>query len=130
MPLQINFSYNWNHKLHCDSFTTLRLRNDARYFVGAVGNIYLKNQYVSAFKIVAIKHFTIDRINEFVARIETGYSREKTIALIKTMYKNRNINWNTQLLSLIMITKILNFFWVIKYIFMYKVCNKKIPLHK
>jgi hypothetical protein len=106
MPLKINFSYNWNNKLNCDAFTTLRLRDDSKYFAGAQGEAYLKNELVSAVMIVAIKHFTIDKINEHIARVDTGYPREKAIAIIKTMYKNRNLNWETQRLSFIMLIKI------------------------
>lgn len=106
--LIIKFSYNWNNKLACNAFTTLRLRNDAKYIVDRVGDAYLKDEHIASVRIVAIKHFTIDKINELVARVDTGYSREETVSIIKRMYKNYNLNWDIQQLSLIMLSKIKN----------------------
>ena len=36
LPQNLNFSYNWNNKLECSAFTTIRLRNDDRYNLNAV----------------------------------------------------------------------------------------------
>ena len=32
----INFSYNWNSKLNCSAFTTIRVKNDKKYRIGKV----------------------------------------------------------------------------------------------
>ncbi|NQU34246.1 MAG: hypothetical protein HQ521_13530 [Bacteroidetes bacterium] len=98
----ITYSYNWNNKLDCLAFTTIRLRNDNKYFVGAIKECYLHKKYHSKVKIIAIKHFLLSDLNEFMAYIDTGYSREQTIAIIKKMYKNSNINWATKQLSFIL----------------------------
>ncbi|MFK5856574.1 MAG: hypothetical protein QM503_10615 [Bacteroidota bacterium] len=102
----IYYTYNWNNKLDCLAFTTIRLRNDQVYYKGMVANVILKKVDRGPVIIVGIKHFLLHELNEFMARIDTGYSKEKTIAIIQTMYKNRNINWKTQQLSFILQKKL------------------------
>ena len=88
------FGYNWNNKLNCLSFSTIRLRNDKKYFVGAKKDIWLKGEYKGVATIVAISYFTLDKINESIARLDTGYSAEECRDIIRKMYKD--IDWNTQ----------------------------------
>lgn len=38
----IKFSYNWNQKLNCKAFTTIRIHNDGKYVVGEIYNVYLE----------------------------------------------------------------------------------------
>lgn len=82
----INFSYNWNNKLDCKCFTTLRLSNHNKYRTGLEYEVHLKNQRIKNARIVEIKVFTLDKINEFISRIDTGYSKEETIKIINRMY--------------------------------------------
>jgi len=101
----LDFVYNWNNKLDCVAFTTLRLRNDSKYQLGLKKAVMLKGESKGDIYIEDIKHLKLDNINEFVARLDTGYCREKCVEIIKTMYKNKNINWETQQLSLILCVK-------------------------
>ena len=94
-----DFSYNWNNKLNCVAFSTIRLRNDKKYYVGAKGIVRLKGHVKGSAKIVSVSHLKIDKINEAIARLDTGYSAEECRNLIKEMYKNKMINWATQELS-------------------------------
>lgn len=82
----INFSYNWNKKLDCNCFTTIRLENYNKYKTGLSYQIHLKNEFIKVGKIVEIKVFPLDKINEFISRIDTGYSKEETIKIINRMY--------------------------------------------
>ncbi|MDH8700842.1 hypothetical protein M2138_000176 [Dysgonomonadaceae bacterium PH5-43] len=99
MEEYLDFSNNWNNKLNCDAFSTLRLRNDKKYFIGAEKSIILKGTLKGQATIVGISYFTIDKINESIARLDTGYSAEKCRDIIKTMYKNKRIDWSTQQLA-------------------------------
>lgn len=83
---KINFSYNWNNKLDCKCFTTLRLTNYNKYITGLEYEIQLNNQRIKYARIVEIKVFPLDKINEFISRIDTGYSKEETIKIINRMY--------------------------------------------
>jgi uncharacterized protein YqfB (UPF0267 family) len=101
MEENLSFSTNWNNKLNCNAFTTLRLRNDRKYYVGARVNIWLNNNFKGAGTIVAVSIFTLDKINESVARVDTGYSAEECKNIIRKMYEGKSpkIDWKTKELS-------------------------------
>lgn len=101
----LDFSYNWNNKLNCNSFTTLRLRNDNKYFITKHFEVQLKGESRGIHMVVDVKHFKITQINEFIARLDTGYNQVECVKLIQTIYKNKPIDWNTQQLSLILLVK-------------------------
>lgn len=88
----LEFSYNWNKKLFCRCFTTMRLRNDSKFFPGAELHCTLKTNMefkdLGTVRVLDVKHFKINQINEFVARIDTGYSAEECKNILRTMYKN------------------------------------------
>lgn len=93
----LNFNYNWNTKLRCRNFTTIRLRNDAKYFKGARFSITLQNYQKGMAKVIDVKFMTLDKVNEWIARLDTGYSAKECREMIKTMYKNAPlIDWKTQ----------------------------------
>lgn len=96
MVENLDFSYNWNNKLNCTAFSTIRLRNNLKFYVGAKVNVRLKGEDRGTATIVSVSHFTIDKINESIARLDTGYSAEKCGEIIRTMYKNKPIDWNRQ----------------------------------
>lgn len=96
----LNFSTNWNNKLRCRSFTTIRIRNDTKYHKGAVLNIALQKYPKGKAKIIDITYMTLDNISEWIARLDTGYSANECKEMLKTMYKNKpQINWETQVLA-------------------------------
>lgn len=100
----LNFTYNWNTKLRGKSFTTIRLRNDAKYYKGAVLSVALQNYPKGKAKVIDVKYLTIDKISEWIARLDTGYSAKECKDLIKAMYKNKPlINWQTQQLAYVLL---------------------------
>lgn len=104
----INFSYNWNNKLHCKAFTTLRLRNDSKYFTNNAYAITLtlkgkQPETLGTAICVAIKHIKISQLTEFIAHVDTGYSKAECESILKRMYANSNIDWDKQELSLILL---------------------------
>ncbi len=105
----IRFSYNWNNKLSGKYFTTIRLKDVRRFRHGETYEIHLRkgkeSQFLSVASIVGIRHIKITEINEFIAGLDTGYSAEECKEIIKRMYQVKNIDWNTQLLSFILLRK-------------------------
>jgi hypothetical protein len=101
---QISFSTNWNNKLNCQAFTTLRIRNDRKYTVGNHYELYLQKKFLALGFCVAIKHFTIDKLNDFIAYIDTGYDKQEVIEILRKMYPNINIYQKE--FSLILLKKI------------------------
>ncbi len=96
----LHFSYNWNGKLNCQCFTTLRLYNAEKYKTGALFNIYLNNKPKGQARLIQMNYFNLKDVNEFVARIDTGLSAKECQNMIRQMYKNcPTINWNNQFIS-------------------------------
>jgi len=83
----IQFSYNWNNKLGCKSYTTIRLKSE-RYKIGNTYNIYLKGLEQIEAKIINIKEFKLKDLNDYMAYLDTGYGVEETKLIIHRMYKN------------------------------------------
>ena len=102
--LELNFSYNWNNKLDCKVFTTLRLSN--RFEINNSIKITLNKKEIGYGKIIGKKSFKLKDINDWVAYIDTGYNAEKCKNILKKMYKNKNINWNEQIIYFYLIEKI------------------------
>lgn len=85
----LKFSYNWNNKLECNAFTTLRMPDN--WNVGDTVSIFLAKGKEWIYKgdglILEKKTFYRDSINEYVARLDTGYSATKCKDLLTKMYK-------------------------------------------
>ncbi|GHT17534.1 hypothetical protein FACS1894189_3570 [Planctomycetales bacterium] len=95
----IDFSYNWNQKLHNNAFTTLRLHNATKYQVGKKFEIRIKNEFLGVAELVEKQTLLIEQLNSFITYLDTGYDKEKTTEIIKTMYKNKGIDWSSQKLD-------------------------------
>lgn len=96
----IKFSTNWNNKLNCKFYTTLRLVN-YKYQIGKVYQVELKGKTLHKVQIADIKIFGINDINSYVAGLDTGYTVGETKKILRTMYKE--VNWETQRLALILL---------------------------
>lgn len=100
----INFSYNWNNKLASKAFTTIRLTNQTKYQVGREYVICLKEKPLFNAVIIEIKKFYLDQLNEFMARIDTGYSIQETKDIILRMYKK--VDFENKVLYYILLQKV------------------------
>jgi hypothetical protein len=88
----IEFSFNWNGKLDCKSFTSIRVHNDRKYVTGNIYHVVLKRNKVTEYdyglaKLIDKKVFRMRDLNEWMARLDTGYGKEETLKIIRTMYK-------------------------------------------
>lgn len=89
-PKNIAFSYNWNRKLDNKCFTTIRLSNDSKYQVGEVYDIYEKETYRGPAKLVEKRKIHLEKMNEFIARLDTGYPAGEAKKILRRMYKKEN----------------------------------------
>lgn len=84
------FSSNWNNKLSCKCFTTFRMYNPTKYYVGARFNVQHGGRFIKMVEVIDVKKLKLSEVNEWIARIDTGYSREEFINIVRTMYKTVN----------------------------------------
>jgi hypothetical protein len=105
MP-SIKFKHNWNQKLNCNSFTTIRLHDDSKYSVGLNYTIRHGHRNCGVAKLVEKRVLRLDQLNEFVAQIDAGVSLKEFIAMIKNFYDSKNIDWRTQPLDLLLMVKV------------------------
>ena len=93
---RLEFSHNWNNKLLGKAFTTIRLWNEKKYIEGREFPVYL-NGFSRGFAVLlSVKRLKLEQINEHIARLDTGYSAAECRELLRTMYKNKQIDWDRQ----------------------------------
>lgn len=99
----LSFFTNWNNKLDCDAYTTIRL-SGRKYHVSKRFNVYLKKQFHHVAEVVAIKEFHLHQLNEFIARIDTGYSVDECREIIIKMYPR--IDMHTKPIVLVLMKRL------------------------
>lgn len=98
----IVFNKNWNKKLDCNSFSTIRLENPTKYKLGEYYIIMLnegsgkQQKNLGPAKLVSISPFLLDKLNDSMAYIDTNLKKEDCISMIKVMYKNHKIDFTTK----------------------------------
>jgi hypothetical protein len=83
------FSQNWNNKLDNKAFTTLRLEDNQKYYVGAEKMIKLKSHEKGKAVIKGVKPLMIDQINDYIAYVDTGYDAAECKNILRRMYGSR-----------------------------------------
>ncbi|HRO70899.1 MAG TPA: hypothetical protein PK951_10980 [Chitinophagaceae bacterium] len=101
--LEIPFSYNWNNKLDCQAFTTVRIYNPAKHIPGIQVNPILKGQSKAMSTLVAVKPFFLKNVNPFIAFLDTGYDVENFKHIVRNMYPA--IDFEQKQLALLLIVK-------------------------
>jgi len=84
---QINFSYNWNNKLDCKFFTSIR--NSDRYQIGERYEVSLKGRPIKIVKCVGKKAVTVQSITQEECWIDTGYSKTTTTGMLDKMHPGK-----------------------------------------
>ena len=91
---QVVFSCNWNFKLNCNIFTTIRKCNDfnlAKYQKGRLMHVMLKDQDLGEVIIQNVWRVKFGKIPQFVVEQDTGYSYENAIGIFENlMHKTAN----------------------------------------
>jgi len=82
----LTFSYNWNNKLNAKTLTTIRIWQPQKYMVGKVYSVYLQEQYKGEAKLVHAQQFGYAYLTEGMALIDTGYTREEVLQIMRKMY--------------------------------------------
>jgi hypothetical protein len=102
---RITFTTNWNKKLDCSAFTTIRLE-DQIYQKGKNFEVFEKGHLKGVFCIVHLSVFKLNQLSEAMAYLDTGYNKEKTTNIIKKIYDKRAPDWDKQNLYYMVLAKV------------------------
>lgn len=96
---KMEYNRNWNNKLACDCYTSIRLANAGKYKVGRRYGVYLNSKHHHDAILLEVRELTLDQINERLARLDTGYGAKETQDILMKMHRNKFVDWQTQRLS-------------------------------
>lgn len=100
----LEFSENWNNKLYCKCFSTIRMHNPEKYRLGNKFQVKLKGQTRPHPAVVrAVTPFYIGNLTEGMALIDTGYSKAQAQKIIRTMYKYKVPNVDAELFDFVVL---------------------------
>ena len=85
----LSFSTNWNHKLDCDAYTTIRIFNPHKHYPGKRFKVALNGVEMHMAEVIEVKQILLSQVNEFIARLDTGYSADECKTILKSMYNER-----------------------------------------
>lgn len=88
-----DFTTNWNYKLGCQIFTTLRL--SGRIQVGQIVEIRLNAKDLGIAKCVAKYRLDLTQLTDPICWLDTGQDALSTRKILKQIYTG-NIDWETQ----------------------------------
>lgn len=103
---QIHFSKNWNNKLDCEAFTTLRMPNE-RYQISQLFEISLNGEINGHARIAAITYLNLEDITEYIARLDTGCCVEDCKNIIRTIYPSAD--FTQQQLAYLLLVRVENY---------------------
>lgn len=85
--MEIAFSFNWNNKLNNTYFTSIRQENLTNYIIGKEYQVLLNKQLIKSAILIDIKKFKIKDLTDYMACLDTGYSKEESLNIFSKMYK-------------------------------------------
>jgi hypothetical protein len=99
----LNFSTNWNNKIDCNCFTTIRIFNPKKHFKNNNFEVYLQKKLKFEAVILGITITKLDQLNDYVCYLDTGYSKEETTTIFRKMYPL--IDFENQKICIILLKK-------------------------
>ena len=92
----LKFTSNWNNKLACPAFGTVRLDNEEKYGLGRRFQVWLNGRELGRARVVSYKRFHFDTLNDALAYLDTGHDAAYLRAVLGKMYPLTA--WDRQLL--------------------------------
>ena len=83
---EINFNENYNNKLNCTYYTTIR-KKSKNYIIGNVYQVKLKNEPLNKSILVGIRYIdiNINNINDFYIELDTGMNYDDSNELFEKL---------------------------------------------
>lgn len=84
---KIDFNTNWNKKLNCMSFSTIRKFNRDKFYISNLFEVYFKKDFFCRCIVVDEKRIDdYSDLTEIMCYLDTGYSKKETIEILKKIY--------------------------------------------
>lgn len=102
---QVNFSSNYNHKLNCKSFSTVRLQNEEKYVIGHLFRISLvrkvtgQNVEFALARLVSSHNFYLKDATPAMSYLDANLNVKDFVNLIQGLYCKQKVNFNIKKLS-------------------------------
>ena len=94
----LEFNQNWNGKLDCDCFTSIRLGNSKKYAVGYTYRVCIVQHervlktYPRLVTCVAKISLKMNAFTDYMCHLDTGTSVEETKAILRDLYRFKQFN--------------------------------------
>lgn len=102
MTKEMRFNRNWNSKLSAVYFTSIRIHGT--YAVGDTVKVILTGAWLCDAKVVSVKKFMLNDMNDFMSCIDTGYRVDEAKTELINMY--RKFDLNVQPLDFLLLEKV------------------------
>lgn len=97
---KIIFSKNWNKKLYCHYYTTIR-KSSAYYVPGEYYFVFQAGHAADhRALLITKKTILLEQLPEITAYLDTGMNQQQTKELFRSMYPQAD--WNTQKLDILL----------------------------
>lgn len=96
--IKLSFTQDWNHKLGCDAFGTVRLDSE-KYQPGRRYAVWLKDELLGTAECVAVYRLKLAEITDRLAYFDVGKPASYLRALLERMYAKQGITWEHQQLA-------------------------------
>jgi hypothetical protein len=87
--ISIPFSKNWNNKLNCEYFTTIRLWNPNKYRIGTQAAIWLNEKPYANATVVDARKLKFEQINDWHSRLDAGMTASDLKGMFRKMYSKK-----------------------------------------
>lgn len=104
---KINFSKNWNNKLSCPFFTTIRPKDETYYKIGATYAIILQGEIIFYAEICDLQHRWLRDLTELETRSDAALSKPEFLQFFRSTYQGK-FNENKQMVSIICLKQLRN----------------------
>lgn len=85
----ISFSNNWNNKLTCNSFSTIRLIAQW-HKPGIIVNVNFQDMFAFRCTIMTVARIKASQLSNAACYLDTGYNKEETINILLKMYRHKD----------------------------------------
>ncbi len=110
MEKTIRFQDNWNKKLCCNYFTTLRLHNPVKYKAGNQHKLLLQEAGIwrdyGMVEVVSVRVVRMHQLNEFICGLDFGASIDDSKDILFKMYREKVPDINKAEFALVLYKKL------------------------